>query len=250
MNLLVSHQPRENLEAVEKPIFYNYLIAYANWTHDVVQKPIVLTAPNTELTVGPLVVYYEFLNKFTPYIDKLAFVPVLEAPKPKAFNPTTVMTGRNSRAFGGSPPRESVRSYPYVVLPQLNSRFNYVANEPESEFSPEVQLQGLIQSPVPLFNEDEILNFRGDPDDDGFVPCSKVTVDRAKEFLKAYASAGAETFFVPKVYPGPLGSIDIHWKNKKGNCLLTFPPTRKSQPRFTGKITAMLLSKGRLMSAK
>jgi hypothetical protein len=149
-------------------------------------------------------------------------------------NPNPPIFDRKALAFGGLPVRENLGNIPCVVLPQFNQRWSCVAYDPEAEADPENQLLGQNRSTAPLFDEDEILNFTGDPDDKSFVPCSRATVDRAKEFLSAYAGAGVKNALLPRVSPGPNGSIDMHWNNKKKELLINIPADSGKPITFYG----------------
>jgi hypothetical protein len=270
MNSSAINSPRENLNAledVEKADVYKYLVTdfnftkYTNWADYILKTSVILSPLITEFTKDKLFVSIDkHWKTWTPFIDKegltaywvknfseLAFspanyltiptplnIPLSDLPIISEHSPNQLMHNRNALAFGGSPTRESIRSYQCAVLPQPYLRSNYVANEPETETSSEVQSLQLNQSAAQLVNEDEILNFSGDPDDDGFVPYKKATVDRAKEFLSAYAGAGVERSFSPKVLPGPNGSIDIHWKNKKRELLVNIPADPEKPATFYG----------------
>src|SRR5216684_4057590 len=96
--------------------------------------------------------------------------------------------------------------------------------DPESlliwKYSSSLNRQSAIEKALIKLTADskEILNCQDDSDD-GFVPYSQETLDRAVRFLTAYINLAAHMIGagvpIPKLLPGPSGSIDVHWKNEK-----------------------------------
>lgn len=112
---------------------------------------------------------------------------------------------------------------------------NLPANATVARINAKQVLAEVIPTPVDsFFDDDKILNFKGDPDDDGFVPYSKNTLDRAKRFLSAYTFSFAKRSSFPNVLPGPAGSIDIHWKSEKRELLVNIPADSNLPATFYG----------------
>jgi hypothetical protein len=170
----------------------------------------------TQFDSGALPVATEFANRLFPTI--------------KSNQPMT--ESKTRRAF--YIPGGISMNYPWAGTLQVLREWKRAANELGNESVRKAELLETDKVSNQLLNEDEILVFRGDPDDKDFVPCSKATVERAKEFLSAYASARVKKSFLPKVLPGPHGSIDIHWKNKKRELLVNIPADPEKPATFYG----------------
>ncbi len=72
-----------------------------------------------------------------------------------------------------------------------------------------------------------ILGLEDNWNGEGSSACSKVTLDRAINFLKVHVNALIEEsgkIIVPRILPGPEGSIDLHWRTSKLELLVNVPP--------------------------
>ncbi len=72
-----------------------------------------------------------------------------------------------------------------------------------------------------------ILGLEDNWDGEGSSAYSKATLDRAINFLKLHVSALIEEsgkITVPRILPGPDGSIDLHWRTAKLELLVNVPP--------------------------
>jgi hypothetical protein len=76
-----------------------------------------------------------------------------------------------------------------------------------------------------------MLNLEDDWDGEGSVGFSKITFNRAADFLRRYATGAwkrAGTIIpVPEILPGPDGSIDILWKTEGYELLVNIPAENK-----------------------
>jgi hypothetical protein len=73
-----------------------------------------------------------------------------------------------------------------------------------------------------------LLSLRDDWDDEGAQKYSSETLDRALLFLRNHMQWAREkydaVFPIPRILPGPDGSIDLHWKCESFEVLLNIPP--------------------------
>ena len=73
-----------------------------------------------------------------------------------------------------------------------------------------------------------LLTLEDDWDDEGAQKYSRETLDRALLFLKNHMQWAREkngaALAVPRILPGPNGSIDLHWKSPAYEVLLNIPP--------------------------
>lgn len=103
-----------------------------------------------------------------------------------------------------------------------------------------------------IANSEELLKFRDDSDA-GFVPYSKETLDRAIEFLSIYVKSAAGALGanipIPRLLPGPSGSIDVHWKNEKKELIVNIPADKNAYASFYGDDYGKLYIKGSLDTA-
>lgn len=97
-----------------------------------------------------------------------------------------------------------------------------------------------------VYDFSKLLDFKGDPDDDDFISCSKETVERTKRFLVPYVNLIISAPFLPKISPGPAGSIDIHWKTPKKDLLVNIPGDRTAPAQFYGDDYGHLSIEGKL----
>jgi hypothetical protein len=97
-----------------------------------------------------------------------------------------------------------------------------------------------------FFNEEKLLAFEGDPEDENFVPLSKETLERAVHFLIPYFSLFSVSDYSFKVLPGPDGSIDILWKNSKRELLVNIPADKAEPASFYGDDFGRLSIKGKM----
>lgn len=100
-----------------------------------------------------------------------------------------------------------------------------------------------------ISDSNRILTFQGDPEDDKFIPYSKETLDRAVALLRGYvnlARVSGAAVPLPKLLPGPAGSIDIHWKTAKKELLVNIPSDQKAPALFYGDDYGQLCIEGKL----
>jgi hypothetical protein len=92
-----------------------------------------------------------------------------------------------------------------------------------------------------------------DDSDEGFVPYSQKTLDRAIAFLTPYTEWAPASLGVsvplPRLLPGPSGSIDVHWKNEKKELLVNIPADKSVPASFYGDDYGKLFIKGTLDAA-
>ncbi len=72
-----------------------------------------------------------------------------------------------------------------------------------------------------------IMGLEDNWDGEGSSAYSKATLDRAINFLKLHVSALIEEsgkIIIPRILPGPDGSIDLHWRTAKLELLVNVPP--------------------------
>ena len=72
-----------------------------------------------------------------------------------------------------------------------------------------------------------ILGLEDNWDGEGSSGYSKETLDRAINFLKVHVNALIEEsgkIIVPRILPGPDGSIDLHWRTSELELLVNVPP--------------------------
>jgi len=87
-----------------------------------------------------------------------------------------------------------------------------------------------------------------DDSDDRFVPYSEETLDRAIKFLTGYFKLASGVLGasapLPKLLPGPSGSIDVHWKNDRKELLVNIPADKNAPALFYGDDYDKLFIKG------
>jgi hypothetical protein len=92
-----------------------------------------------------------------------------------------------------------------------------------------------------------------DDADDGFISYSKETLDRAITFVTSYIELSERLFGIsvplPKLLPGPSGSIDVHWKNEKKELIVNIPADKSANALFYGDDYAKLFIKGALAAS-
>jgi hypothetical protein len=83
-----------------------------------------------------------------------------------------------------------------------------------------------------------ILNFNDNWDDEGSPAYKVSTWDRATTFLRRSALQLWEEYHVildaPKILPGPVGSIDLHWKTSRRELLINIPEILNEPANFYG----------------
>ena len=94
-----------------------------------------------------------------------------------------------------------------------------------------------------ICDEEMILSYEGDPEDENFIPVSKETLERAKRFVRPYISHSPTSNDV-RILPGPDGSVDIHWKNGKRELLLNVPAAENEPASFYGDDYGKIRIKG------
>jgi hypothetical protein len=91
-----------------------------------------------------------------------------------------------------------------------------------------------------------------DDSDAGFIPYSQETLDRAIDFLTPYtkwaASNLGQSIPIPKLLPGPSGSIDVHWKNTQKELVVNVPADKNANALFYGDDYGKVFIKGSLGS--
>jgi hypothetical protein len=88
----------------------------------------------------------------------------------------------------------------------------------------------------------DILNFEDDWDDEGSPAYKTSTWERATSFLRRSAlhlwQAHHIVLDIPKILPGPVGSIDLHWKTDQRELLINIPETLDEPANFYGDDSA------------
>jgi len=82
-----------------------------------------------------------------------------------------------------------------------------------------------------------LLKLAHDCDDEGSPTYSKGTLDRAVAFLTAHSEQFKKFGLhlpVPKINPGPDGSVDIHWKRQSWELLVNIPADANEMAGFYG----------------
>ena len=77
-------------------------------------------------------------------------------------------------------------------------------------------------------SSNRLLELTEDWDEEGSLPYRKETLERAFDFLFGFINYAYDStnklVDIPRVLPGPEGSIDILWKNDRSKLLLNVPP--------------------------
>ena len=79
-----------------------------------------------------------------------------------------------------------------------------------------------------------ILDLEYNWDDDGSSGYEAATLDRATSFVRKQFVASGESIDIPKILPGPDGSIDLHWKHDKYELLINIPAAKDETAEFYG----------------
>lgn len=112
----------------------------------------------------------------------------------------------------------------------------------ESDIDYIVTIEGLpFES---FFDEEKLLAFKGDPEDENFVPISKETLERVKQFLTPLFIMFPAGSCTPRILPGPDGSVDIHWKSPQKELLINVPADKGAPVPFYGDDYGKLSIKG------
>jgi len=95
-----------------------------------------------------------------------------------------------------------------------------------------------------------ILDFEDDWDGEGSPGYSEDTFNRAVSFLTTYAEGVWEScgipLPIPRIGPGPDGSIDLHWKLPSRELLVNIPADANEVPTFYGDNYGVLKNRGTL----
>jgi hypothetical protein len=115
--------------------------------------------------------------------------------------------------------------------------------------------EGLIQSlEAEIELSKQILDYKDDWDGEGSPAYSMETWQRAVDFLKYYIQAAWQklriVLSIPKILPGPDGSIDLHWKTDIYELLVNIPPKDTNFAGFYGDTTSGDLIKGKISLQK
>jgi len=83
----------------------------------------------------------------------------------------------------------------------------------------------------------KILNLKENWDGEGGKRYNEETLDRAAEFIKKLSfylwRKTQKLISSPNIFPGPDGSIDIHWKNAKFDLLVNIPENPNETATFS-----------------
>ena len=126
----------------------------------------------------------------------------------------------------------------YQSKSSSGSRSIYLNTEPvvtEVSGSRRYFFDAVSVSPVETAIRDArwILRLEGDWDGDGSIAYDVRTWRKATNFLyQMQQDIGVESFEAPSIMPGPLGSIDLHWRTDKFELLINVPV--KGDARFYG----------------
>jgi hypothetical protein len=89
-----------------------------------------------------------------------------------------------------------------------------------------------------------------DWDGEGSAAYERAVGERATDFVVKNAKALWNTFGrrmdVPDIAPGPKGSIDVHWKTRRYELLVNFPPAPSEMASFYGDDYGKMVIKGTL----
>jgi hypothetical protein len=105
-----------------------------------------------------------------------------------------------------------------------------------------------------LANGRWILALQEDWDDQGSLGYSISTWKRMETFLRNHARTleveYGIAFPAPQILPGPMGSIDVHWKTEKFELLLNIPSDPNAEASFYGDDRGNIHIKGTLDTSK
>lgn len=100
----------------------------------------------------------------------------------------------------------------------------------------------------------EILELQDDWDGEGAVGYSPATLDRAILFLKEHRAGLWRSYGsrlpVPTIGPGPVGSIDLYWKQRDWELLINIPADIQESATFYGNKYGSQKIKGAFDPAK
>lgn len=121
------------------------------------------------------------------------------------------------------------RSYP---KPEVFYAREYLGSEASFEREVSTQVEKLIQA------SRSILEIEDNWDEEGSAGYSEATWERAIQFIKvtaiSYVRETNQRIILPKITPGPEGSIDIRWKTAKRSLLINFPSNENEPADFFG----------------
>lgn len=93
-----------------------------------------------------------------------------------------------------------------------------------------------------------ILDLEDDWDEQGAIKYSRETWDDVCKFLIRQTNAARKALDrelpIPRVLPGPGGSIDVHWKTARFELLVNFPADKKKAATFYGDNYGILSIRG------
>lgn len=99
-----------------------------------------------------------------------------------------------------------------------------------------------------------ILELGDDWDGEGSPGYSEETFNRADAFLRTHAEGLWESYGirlpVPRIGPGPDGSVDLHWKLPSRELLVNIPADPNEVPTFYGDNYGVLKNRGTLEPQK
>jgi|SRR5690242_3247331 len=97
-----------------------------------------------------------------------------------------------------------------------------------------------------FLDAEKLLAFKGDPEDESFVPISDKTIDRAVRLLTPYVTLFSTAKYSIRVLPGPDGSVDVHWKNPARELLINIPADLNEPASFYGDDYGKFSIKGKM----
>ena len=106
---------------------------------------------------------------------------------------------------------------------------------------------GAFRDTVRRFVEREIEPYVNDWDEAGASGYAKETWHRAVRFLRTNATEAIKLqidLSIPRILPGPSGSIDLHWRLSHFEILVNIPPDASELVRFFGDDGAKSQVKG------
>jgi hypothetical protein len=99
-----------------------------------------------------------------------------------------------------------------------------------------------------------ILELEDDWDGEGSLGYSKETLNRAESFLKMHIEGLWKSFSIrlpiPKIGPGPDGSIDLYWKQSSWELLVNIPADAHEMATFYGDNYGSIKNRGNLDPTK
>lgn len=135
-----------------------------------------------------------------------------------------------------SSPRKTAMDFWVTPGEDLDAECAALADYAEAEVATEKQQDRELQEEIGRARK--ILELGDDWDGEGSPAYTEDTLDRAAAFLTTHSEQFRRLYSlhlpVPKISPGPDGSIDIHWKRQSWELLVNIPADAKEMAVFYG----------------